>query len=39
VPEGVEATVKNGNITLTGTVSYGTERNAAEQAVAGRLPR
>ena len=29
----------NGNITLTGAVNYGTERTAAEQAVAGRLPR
>ena len=34
VPGGVEATAENGNITLTGTVSYGTERTAAEQAVA-----
>ena len=34
VPDGVEATAKNGNITLTGTVRYGTERTAAEQAVA-----
>ena len=34
VPGGVEATAKNGNITLTGTVSYGTERTAAEQAIA-----
>ena len=33
VPDGVEATAKNGNITLTGTVSYGSERTAAEQAV------
>src|SRR5580693_1456738 len=33
VPDGVEATAKNGNITLAGTVSYGTERAAAEQAV------
>jgi osmotically-inducible protein OsmY len=33
VPDGVEATAKDGNITLTGTVSYGTERTAAEQAV------
>jgi osmotically-inducible protein OsmY len=33
VPDGVEATAKNGNLTLTGTVSYGTERTAAEQAV------
>jgi osmotically-inducible protein OsmY len=34
VPDGIEATSKNGNITLTGTVSHGTERTAAEQAVA-----
>jgi osmotically-inducible protein OsmY len=33
VPEGVEATAENGNVTLTGTVGYGTERTAAEQAV------
>jgi osmotically-inducible protein OsmY len=33
VPDGVEATAKNGNLTLTGTVSYGTQRTAAEQAV------
>jgi osmotically-inducible protein OsmY len=33
VPDGVEATAKNGNLTLTGTVNYGTERIAAEQAV------
>jgi osmotically-inducible protein OsmY len=33
VPDGVEATAKNGDITLTGTVTYGTERTAAEQAV------
>jgi osmotically-inducible protein OsmY len=26
VPDGVEATATNGDITLTGTVSYGTER-------------
>ena len=32
VPDSVEATAKNGNITLAGTVSYGTERTAAEQA-------
>ena len=35
VPAGVEATAKNGNLTLTGTVSYGTQMAAAEQAVAG----
>jgi osmotically-inducible protein OsmY len=33
VPDGVEAAAKNGNLTLTGTVSYGSERTAAEQAV------
>jgi osmotically-inducible protein OsmY len=33
VPDGAEATGKDGNVTLTGTVSYGTERTAAEQAV------
>ena len=35
VPDGVEATGNDGNLTLTGTVSYGSERAAAEQAVAG----
>ncbi len=33
VPDGVEATAKNGNIILTGTVNYGAERTSAEQAV------
>jgi osmotically-inducible protein OsmY len=33
VPASVEATADNGNLTLTGTVSYGSERTAAEQAV------
>jgi osmotically-inducible protein OsmY len=33
VPDGVEATASNGNLTLVGIVSYGTERTAAEQAV------
>jgi osmotically-inducible protein OsmY len=33
VPDGVEAVAKNGNLTLTGIVGYGTERTAAEQAV------
>jgi osmotically-inducible protein OsmY len=37
VPEGVEATANDGNITLTGTVSYGTERAAAETAVSGLI--
>jgi osmotically-inducible protein OsmY len=35
VPDGVEATAQDGNLTLTGTVEYGAERAAAEQAVAG----
>ncbi len=35
VPDSVEATAEDGEITLTGTVSYGTERAAAEAAVAG----
>ncbi len=30
VPDGVEATARNGNITLTGTVDYGTDRAAAK---------
>ena len=35
VPDGVEATARNGNLRLTGTVSYGSERAAAELTVAG----
>jgi osmotically-inducible protein OsmY len=35
VPDGVEATASDGNVLLTGTVSFGTERAAAERAVAG----
>ncbi len=35
VPDGVEATASDGNLTLTGTVKYGTQRAAAELAVAG----
>jgi osmotically-inducible protein OsmY len=35
VPDGVEATAKDGNLTLTGTVSYGAGRTAAEDTVAG----
>ena len=35
VPDNVEATADDGNITLTGTVPYGTERAAAEAAVSG----
>jgi osmotically-inducible protein OsmY len=33
VPDGVEATALDGNLTLTGTVEYGAERAAAELAV------
>jgi hypothetical protein len=35
VPRGMEATAEDGNLTLSGTVGYGTERVAAEAAVAG----
>lgn len=35
VPDGVEATAHDGNLRLTGTVSYGSQRTAAELAVAG----
>jgi osmotically-inducible protein OsmY len=35
VPDSVEAIADDGNVALTGTVSYGTERAAAAQAVAG----
>jgi len=35
VPDGVEATARDGNLTLTGTVGYGVQRAAAERAVAG----
>ena len=35
VPDNVEAIAEDGNITLTGTVAYGTERSAAEAAVGG----
>lgn len=34
VPAGVEATAKDGNVALTGSVSYGSQRNAAAAAVA-----
>ena len=37
VPDRVEATAEDGNIALTGTVSYGTERAAAETAVSGLI--
>ena len=35
VPDGVEATARNGNLRLIGTVGYGSQRAAAELAVAG----
>jgi osmotically-inducible protein OsmY len=35
VPDGIEASANDGNVTLTGTVKYGPQRAAAEQAVAG----
>ena len=35
VPEGVEATAKNGNLTLTGAVKYPSQCAAAESAVGG----
>jgi osmotically-inducible protein OsmY len=35
VPEGVEATAKDGNLTLTGAVKYPSQRAAAESAVGG----
>src|SRR5713101_4786535 len=35
VPDGVEASTQDGNLTLTGTVKYGRQREAAELAVAG----
>jgi len=35
VPDGVEATAYDGNVTLTGTVTYGRERGAAVATVAG----
>jgi osmotically-inducible protein OsmY len=35
VPDGVEATARNGNLTLTGIVEFGRQREAAELAVAG----
>ena len=35
VPDSVEAITDDGNITLTGTVSYGSQRAAAEAAVVG----
>ena len=37
VPDGVEAIAQDGNVTLTGTVSYDQERAAAERAVPGLI--
>jgi osmotically-inducible protein OsmY len=37
VPDGVEAAAKDGNLTLTGTVKYGRQRQAAELAVFGLI--
>ena len=34
VPDTVQATVRNGNVTLTGRVNYGVQRQEAEDAVA-----
>ena len=34
VPDGIEASARDGNLTLTGTVKYGAQRSAAELAVA-----
>jgi osmotically-inducible protein OsmY len=34
VPEGIEATARDGNLTLTGTAKVGAQRTAAERAVA-----
>src|SRR5260370_3605633 len=35
VADGIEATARDGNLTLTGTVTYGAQRTAAEMAGAG----
>jgi osmotically-inducible protein OsmY len=35
VPDGVEATARDGNLTLTGVVEFGSQREAAGRAVAG----
>jgi osmotically-inducible protein OsmY len=37
VPAGIEATARDGNITLSGTAAYGKERIAAELAVGGLI--
>jgi osmotically-inducible protein OsmY len=35
VPEGVSASAKDGNVTLTGIIRFGSQRTAAEEAVGG----
>jgi osmotically-inducible protein OsmY len=35
VPPGVEATARDGSLTVTGTVNFGSQRTAAERAVSG----
>jgi osmotically-inducible protein OsmY len=35
VPEGVEATARNGNLELTGSVKYDSQREAAESVISG----
>jgi osmotically-inducible protein OsmY len=35
VPSGIEATARDGNLTLAGTVDFGSQRTAAELAVSG----
>jgi osmotically-inducible protein OsmY len=37
VPAGIEASARNGSLTLTGIVRYGSERTAAELAVGGLI--
>jgi osmotically-inducible protein OsmY len=37
VPDGVEATARDGDVTLSGTVPFGPQRPAAESAVAGLI--
>jgi osmotically-inducible protein OsmY/transcriptional regulator with XRE-family HTH domain len=37
VPDGVEATAREGNLRLSGTVSFGRQRTAAAEAVAGLI--
>ncbi len=37
MPSGVEAAARDGNLTLTGIVNYGSQRTAAELAVSGLI--